>query len=148
MIALGADHAGYLKKKVLLSWLHSQGLETFDVGTNSTESCNYPDFAHRLSDEIAPIGKYPIGILLCGSGLGVSMVANKYDHVRCALCWNKDIAKLARSHNNANVLALPARFLSDEQTVEIVKVFLSEKFLLGRHAERVAAIPPTLSRGR
>lgn len=137
-VYIASDHAGYELKEDLKKCF-SGTVEWVDYGCNSEESCDYPDMIHPLAADINS-GKNSIGIILCGSGIGVSMVANKYANVRAALCWNKEIAMLSRQHNDANVLALPARFLSVEAAKEIVQVFLSTSFEGGRHSRRVEKI--------
>ncbi|MEI8201548.1 MAG: RpiB/LacA/LacB family sugar-phosphate isomerase [Bacteroidota bacterium] len=138
-IIIGCDHAGYDMKLVLMDILKSMNISVKDVGAYSTESVDYPDIAHALANEIEN-GNYGLGILLCGSGNGVNMVANKHQLVRSALCWNAEIASLARKHNNANVLAIPARFIQNEEAIEIMKTFLTTDFEGGRHERRVNKI--------
>jgi ribose 5-phosphate isomerase B len=139
-IAIGSDHAGYQLKEYLKSRLTPEGLIISDFGTDSTHSADYPDYVHPLAREVAD-GKHEIGLVMCGSGNGVNMTANKHQGIRCALCWTPEIARLARAHNDANVLALPARFISQELALEIVEVFLETAFEGGRHAGRVSKIP-------
>lgn len=138
-IGIACDHAGYEYKEALKEFLTSEGYEVKDFGTNGPESVDYPDFAHPLAKEIEE-GTLPQGITLCGSGNGISMVMNKHPHVRAGLCWKPELAKLAREHNNANVLSLPARFISLDEAIEITKVFLSTPFEGGRHERRVKKI--------
>jgi ribose 5-phosphate isomerase B len=139
-IALAGDHAGFVLKKHIIEYLIKKGYEVEDFGTNSKESCDYPDFAHPLA--VAVEGDSSLkGIVLCGSGNGVNMVVNKYNGIRCAVCWDIEIAKLAREHNDANICALPARFLSSEKAEKIVDAFLSAKFEGGRHQRRIEKIP-------
>jgi ribose 5-phosphate isomerase B len=138
-IAIGSDHAGYELKSFLISELQSQGFEVNDFGTNSAESVDYPDYAHPVANFIEG-DKDSLGILICGSANGVCMTANKHAGIRCALCWTPEIAKLARQHNNANIVALPARFISAELASEIVQVFLKTDFEGGRHSNRVNKI--------
>lgn len=138
-IVIGSDHAGYEFKAKLLSFLTGKGIDIEDVGPFSTDSVDYPDYAHKVA-EIVEEGKADFGILLCGSAQGVTMTANKHQNVRAALCWMTDIAKLARQHNNANVLTLPARFIAYEYAEEIVQAFLSTDFEGGRHENRVNKI--------
>ncbi len=138
-IAIGSDHAGFCLKEKLKSFLAKEGYEIQDFGTDSEESVDYPDYIHPLAKTIEE-GKLETGIILCGSGNGVAMVANKYRHVRAAVCWNEEISKLARQHNNANILALPARFLKEEDAVKIVHAFLTTPFEGGRHERRVNKI--------
>ena len=138
-IIIGCDHAGYEMKLVLIDTLQSMNISVKDMGAYSAESIDYPDIAHTLDIEIEN-GNYELGILLCGSGNGVNMVANKHQSVRSALCWNAEIASLARQHNNANVLAIPARFIDNEEAIEIMKTFLTTDFEGGRHERRVNKI--------
>ncbi|HVD99795.1 MAG TPA: ribose 5-phosphate isomerase B [Cytophagaceae bacterium] len=139
-IALGGDHAGYSYKKELISFLQSKGYETKDFGAFSEESVDYPDFAHPLALAVEK-KEFDFGILLCGSGNGVNITANKHQGIRSGLAWNPEVASLIRKHNNANVMALPARFISLEQAKECVEVFLGTTFEGGRHQNRVDKIP-------
>ena len=138
-LAIGNDHAGYDLKMVILTYLQSEGYEVKDYGTYSAERADYPDFAHPVSEAIEN-GEFESGILICGSGNGISMTANKHQGIRAALCWNREIAELARLHNNANVLALPARFIDVDEAKACVDVFLSTNFEGGRHHARVEKI--------
>lgn len=138
-IAIGADHAGFELKSKLMGWLEPQVDILKDLGTNSEESVDYPDFAHAVAGEVEK-GNYDLGILICGSGLGVDMTANKHAGIRSALCWNKDISKLAKSHNNANVVCLPGRFVSVETAKEILDTFFKTEFEGGRHNRRINKI--------
>jgi len=139
-IAIGCDHAGYLTKESIKEYLEDNGCTVWDFGTYSEESVDYPDFVHPLAKSVEK-GDYDFGILFCGSGNGVNIVANKYQGIRSALCWKEEIAQLARLHNDANVCAIPARFLEVNEVKQIVKVFLSTEFEGGRHARRVNKIP-------
>ena len=139
-IAIGSDHAGYEYKTRIIQYLTEQGIDMKDFGTLSTDSVDFPDFAHPTAEAVET-GKAEFGILLCGSGQGVNITANKHQGVRSALCWNTDIARLSRQHNNANIIALPARFVSYEYAVEMINVFLETKFEGGRHENRVGKIP-------
>ena len=139
-IALANDHAGYTLKAVLKEWLRENGYEVSDLGSYSDESVDYPDFAHKLASEVAGNEGHELGLLMCGSGNGVCITANKHKNIRAALAWNPEIASLARQHNNANVLCLPARFITEPEAKEIVKAFLSAKFEGGRHERRVEKI--------
>ncbi len=140
-IALASDHAGYELKIKIISYLRENGYEDIrDFGTNSTESADYPDYVHPLALAIKA-EEFDFGIVMCGSGNGVNMTANKHQHIRSALCWNPEIASLARRHNNANVLALAGRFLTAKQAYEIVDAFLEASFEGGRHKKRVDKIP-------
>ncbi|MFW5803925.1 MAG: ribose 5-phosphate isomerase B [bacterium] len=139
-VALAADHAGFAVKEKLVEFLEKEGYEFKDLGTYSGESVDYPDFAHLLAKEIED-GRVDFGISVCGSGNGINMALNKHDGIRSALCWQDDIAELARKHNDANVCALPGRFLSFEQANSIVKIFLDTPFDGGRHKQRIDKIP-------
>ena len=138
-IAIGADHAGFAQKEMIRAWLGEQGHEIKDFGTHSADSMDYPDVAHPLSEAVAN-GDFDLGLLLCGSANGVCITANKHAGVRAAIAWLPELAGLARQHNNANVLCLPARYISNEQAQEIVSVFLQTDFEGGRHQQRVSKI--------
>ena len=138
-LALGSDHAGFVQKEMLRTWLGSQGHEVRDFGTHSAESMDYPDVAHPLAAAVAA-GECELGILLCGSANGVCITANKHAAVRAAIAWLPELAALARQHNNANVLCLPARYVGEEQAREIVSTFLKINFEGGRHQQRVVKI--------
>ena len=138
-LAIGCDHAGYKYKEELKKHLTKNGYELKDFGTNSEESVDYPDFVHPLADAVSA-GDFPFGILVCGSANGVAMAANKHSKVRAAITWSEEVTKLARQHNNANVLCLPARFISEEQAKAFTDLFLSTEFEGGRHARRVDKI--------
>ncbi|WP_443937690.1 ribose 5-phosphate isomerase B [Pedobacter sp. MW01-1-1] len=137
-IAIGADHAGFEYKELLKDFL-SSGYEVKDFGTHSLDSVDYPDFAHPVASAVES-GEFTYGILLCGSANGVAITANKHQHIRAGLCWNKEVATLVRLHNNANVLCIPARFTTPEQAKEITTTFLSTTFEGGRHQNRVDKI--------
>ena len=139
-IAVASDHAGYERKQTVLKFLQEQGIEYKDFGAYSSESSDYPDFAHPMAEAVSK-GEFEKGITLCGSGNGINMTANKHLGIRSAICWMPEIAKLARLHNDANVCALPARYITDEAAVEIVSVFLSTEFEGGRHINRINKIP-------
>ena len=139
-IALCSDHAGYATKMAVIDYLKSQGIAYKDFGTYSEDSCDYPDFAHLCAKSVESGECYP-GIGICGSGEGINMTLNKHQGIRSALCWTSEIASLARRHNDANVLALPGRFLSNDEAIELVKVFLSTDFEGGRHQRRIDKIP-------
>ena len=139
-IAIASDHAGFEYKERLVEYLRGNGYEVKDFGTYSPESMDYPDTVHPLSVAIEK-GEYDKGIVLCGSGNGVSMTANKHQGIRCALCWNVEIAWLARLHNDANVCGMPARFIANEEAREVVDRFLTTEFEGGRHQRRVEKIP-------
>lgn len=138
-IAIASDHGGYEMKEYIKNKLISEGYKIKDFGTNSYESVDYPDYIHPLAMAVNN-GDFDTGIILCGSGNGAQMTANKYPKVRAALCWNKELTKLAREHNNANILSLPGRFLPLEMAWEMVQIFLSTKFEGGRHELRVTKI--------
>jgi ribose 5-phosphate isomerase B len=138
-IAIGGDHAGFELKSLVKEWLEPQVQVLIDLGTNSEESVDYPDFAHAVAGEVEK-GNYEIGILICGSGIGVDMTANKHQGIRSALCWNKEIAKLAKTHNNANVVCLPGRFISFDEAKNILEVFFKSEFVGGRHSRRIKKI--------
>ena len=139
-VAICCDHAGYETKLAVIEYLKSQGIAVRDFGTNSTDSCDYPDFAHPCALAVESGECYP-GIGICGSGEGINMTLNKHQGIRSALCWIPEIARLARMHNDANVLAMPGRFISNEEAIEIVKAFLETDFEGGRHCRRIAKIP-------
>lgn len=138
-IAIGSDHAGFLLKEQIIRSLEQTGIGCYDFGTFSDESMDYPDAAHPLAKAVQS-GKYKFGILICGSGNGVAIVANKYTGIRAAICWNGEITSLARQHNDANIIVLPARFISGEEAVRYVFLFLDTKFEGGRHLRRVEKI--------
>ena len=140
---IASDHAGFELKQEVIKWLEELGYEVKDYGTYSSDSCDYPDFAHQVG-RVINNGECKRGIVICGSGEGVSMTVNKYPNVRCGLCWNTEIAHLVRQHNNANVLAMPARFISVELAHEIVNEFLNTEFEGGRHERRVEKISQLL----
>lgn len=139
-IGIACDHAGYDLKENLKAFLEKKGFKVKDFGTDSSESVDYPDFAHPLAESVEK-EENEMGITICGSGNGISMVANKHQGVRAALCWNEEISKLARAHNNANVCSLPARFISKETARKIVMTFIETAFEGGRHERRVHKIP-------
>lgn len=138
-LAIGNDHAGSDLKKKIVALLEDRNIEVVNYGTDQNESVDYPDFAHPVGKSIQE-NKVDLAIVICGSGNGVNMVVNKYSKVRSALCWNTDLATLARSHNNANILAIPARFVSEEVAIEMVNTFLTTPFEGGRHQNRVEKI--------
>jgi ribose 5-phosphate isomerase B len=140
IIGLASDHAGYDLKIYIKEYLEGLGYFIKDYGCYSDESCDYPDYAHYLGYEIDN-KNIERGFVFCGSGNGINMTINKHPGVRSALCWNTEIAKLARHHNNANVCSLPARFISNEEALKVVDLFLNEKFDGGRHFSRVQKIP-------
>jgi len=138
-VAIGSDHAGFEYKQYVISFLEGKGLSFKDFGAHSTESADYPDFAHPVAAAVES-GDYAFGILLCGSGNGVAITANKHQGVRAALCWDKEIAELARKHNNANILCVPARFIPEDVAEVMVETFISTEFEGGRHENRVSKI--------
>ena len=139
VIAIGCDHAGYPYKAGIIAMLLENDYEVLDMGTDSSESVDYPDFVHPVAENIED-GVVELGVLICGSGNGVAMTANKHNHIRAAVCWNEELAALARRHNNANVIAIPARFISEDLAVKLVKIFVSTSFEGGRHLRRVNKI--------
>ena len=139
-IAIGNDHAGTELKLQILRYLEENNYTVINVGTDTDESVDYPDFAHQVAQKVDQ-GETEKGIVICGSGNGVNITVNKYPGVRSALCWTTEIAALARQHNNANVIAIPARFVSTEMALEMVKVFFETDFEGGRHSRRVDKIP-------
>ena len=139
VIPIASDHAGFEMKEKLRAVLERMGYETQDLGTHSPASTDYADYAHPLAHEVSA-GEAKRGVLLCGTGLGMSYVANRYPHVRAAVVWSPEIAELSRKHNDANVLVLPARFVGAEEGKAILKAWLETPFAGGRHARRVAKI--------
>ena len=139
LIAVGSDHAGYQYKTSIVRWLKENGYEVFDAGTDSEASTDYPDHIHPVADAVED-GEAKLGIILCGSGNGAAMTANKHQGIRAALCWNTELASLARQHNDANILAIPGRFVEEALALDMVKVFLNTPFEGGRHQRRVDKI--------
>jgi len=138
-IAIGCDHAGYEYKEAIIKALEEKGIVCLDKGTDSEDSVDYPDFVHPVADSIeAQLAD--LGIIICGSGNGAAMTANKHQGIRAPLCWNNELASLARLHNNANVLSIPARFISLEEAISMVEIFLETEFEGGRHGRRVGKI--------
>jgi len=135
-IGICSDHAGYTLKESLKAFLEARGFEVEDFGTDSAESCDYPDYAHPLAYAIDE-GRLDRGVSICGSGNGISMTLNKHPKVRAALCWQPEIAALAKQHNNANVCSLPARFVTEEQAKAILEAYLNATFEGGRHQKRI-----------
>ena len=138
-IAIGNDHAGTEYKLAIIGLLKSMNIEVSNYGTDGTDSVDYPDFVHPVAKDVED-GKVTYGIIICGSGNGASMTANKHQKIRAALCWNKEIVRLAREHNDANILGLPARYISLPQALDMVKVFLKTEFEGGRHERRIEKI--------
>ncbi|MEW6467720.1 MAG: ribose 5-phosphate isomerase B [Bacteroidota bacterium] len=138
-IAAGADHAGFRLKEKIREYLASKGYEIRDYGCYSEERADYPDFAHPVARAVEN-KEFDFGLLICGSGNGINMAANKHPGIRSAICWQEELAKLARQHNDANIIVLPARFISEEEAKRCVDAFFSEKFEGGRHSGRVEKI--------
>ena len=138
-IAVGADHAGYLIKAAIVHWLNQNGYEVLNYGTDSEASTDYPDHIHPVAIAVES-GEARLGIILCGSGNGAAMTANKHQGIRAALCWNNELASLARQHNDANILAIPGRFVNEAVALSMVQTFLDTPFEGGRHQRRVAKI--------
>ena len=138
-IAIGNDHAGPDYKKAIVEMLKAKGHEVVNYGTDTVDSVDYPDFGHAVAKDVSE-GNVNLGIVICGSGNGIAMSANKHNKVRAALCWTKEIAALARQHNDANIISIPARFTSIPQAIEMVDTFLTTEFEGGRHANRVNKI--------
>lgn len=139
-VAIGSDHAGFEYKTALISFLEGKGIAFKDFGTHSTESVDYPDFAHPVATAVEN-EEVAFGILLCGTANGVAITANKHQHIRAAICWGEEIAQLVRQHNNANILCIPARFVSEATAEKMLQVFMDTPFEGGRHANRVNKIP-------
>ena len=139
-IAIGNDHAGTEYKLAIVGLLKSKGIEVINYGTDGTDSVDYPDFVHPVAVEVEQ-GTVDLGIVICGSGNGATMTINKHQGVRGALCWNKEITALARLHNDANILSLPARFIALPQALDMVETFLTTEFEGGRHERRIEKIP-------
>lgn len=139
-IAFASDHAGYALKKELESYVESKGYAVQDFGTDSEESCDYPDYAHPAAEAVEK-GECAFGIAMCGTGNGIQMTLNKHQGIRAALCWEPALASLAKEHNNANILVLPARFITVELAKKIVDAYLEAKFEGGRHQRRIDKIP-------
>ena len=138
-IAIGSDHAGYEYKEDLISFLEGKGLPFKDLGTHSKDSVDYPDFAHPVASAVEE-GEASFGILLCGSANGVAITANKHQSIRAAICWGEELAKLAREHNNANIICIPARFVREGDAEKMVATFMTTDFEGGRHSRRVEKI--------
>lgn len=139
-IAIGNDHAGTAYKFAIVEFLKSKGFEVENFGTDAESSVDYPDFVHPVAQAVSS-GNAAFGILICGSGNGVAMTANKHEKIRAGLCWNKELVALTRQHNNANILCIPARFTAQQQAIEMVETFLNTAFEGGRHQNRVDKIP-------
>ena len=139
-IAFASDHAGYTLKQSLIEYVNSKGYSVLDFGTDSEASCDYPDFAHKAADAVEN-GSAAFGIAMCGTGNGIQMTLNKHQGIRAALCWKPELATLAKEHNNANFLVMPARFISYDEAVAIVDAYLAATFEGGRHQRRIDKIP-------
>lgn len=139
VIAIGADHAGFEQKQAIIHWLKRNGYEVIDAGPDSEASVDYPDHVHPVANAVED-GKAWLGIILCGSGNGAAMTANKHQGIRAALCWNNELASLARQHNDANVLSIPSRFVPEAVALAMVQTFLETPFEGGRHQRRVDKI--------
>ncbi len=138
-IAIGADHAGFEFKKQIIDWLQHSNLSVKDFGTNSIASVDYPDFAHPVAT-VVENNEAAFGILICGSANGVAMTANKHQKIRAGLCWNNEVAKLVRQHNNANIICIPARFVTLELAIDMINIFMQTSFDGGRHQTRLDKI--------
>lgn len=142
LIPIGADHAGFELKIAVINHLNNLGYETKDFGCYSTKSIDYPDFGHPVAKMVEE-NEGMKGILICGSGNGINMTANKHQGIRSAICWKKELAELARQHNDANIIALPARFITEKEAIDMIDAFLGTEFEGGRHANRVSKIAHT-----
>src|SRR5262245_1986233 len=138
-IAIGSDHAGFEQKMKVVQWLNKNGYQLMDMGVYENKSVDYPDYAHPVATAVEE-GEAAFGILLCGSANGVCMTANKHQGIRAAICWQEEIAKLSRLHNDANILCLPARFINDQEAISILRIFMTTEFEGGRHQNRVNKI--------
>lgn len=138
-VAIGSDHAGFEYKEILKTHLHSKGLEVKDMGTHDLSSVDYPDYAHPVANAVEN-GEASFGILICGSANGVAITANKHNGVRAAICWGDELSALARQHNDANIICIPARFVSETVAVSMVDIFMNTPFEGGRHQNRVNKI--------
>jgi len=137
-ITIGSDHAGLEYKSEIKQFLENEGHAVLDVGTHTKDSVDYPDYAHQVAEKVLLDSNF--GILICGSGNGVSMAANKHCGIRAAICWNREISKLARNHNDANIISIPARFITLKESINIIRTFIQEGFDGGRHTKRVNKI--------
>lgn len=142
-VAFASDHAGYSLRKKIEEYMEQKGYKILDFGTDSEASCDYPDFAHPCALAVEK-GEADFGIAMCGTGNGIQMTLNKHQGIRAALCWIPEIAALAKEHNNANILVLPARFVSEDEAIKIVDAYLNAKFEGGRHQRRIDKIPATV----
>ena len=139
-IAIGSDHAGFAMKSQIIQWLEKNNMSFSDFGAQSEESTDYPEYAHQVASSVET-AKNDLGILICGTGIGMDITANKHQGIRAALCWRPEIARLAKSHNNANIICLPARFIEIDQAIEILDAFLKTEFEAGRHLRRINKVP-------
>ncbi|NDV78843.1 ribose 5-phosphate isomerase B [Dysgonomonas sp. 511] len=139
-IGLACDHAGFTTKKYIIDVFEEEGIKYVDFGTCSTDSVDYPDFAHKLGKAIDK-GECEYGVAVCGSGNGINMALNKHPKVRAALCWNEEITQLTRLHNDANILVLPGRFVTQQQAYQMTEIFFNTEFEGGRHQDRINKIP-------
>jgi ribose 5-phosphate isomerase B len=135
-VAIGSDHAGYAYKVEIVQWLNKKGMQVIDMGVYEDKSVDYPDYAHPVADSVEK-KEASFGILLCGTGNGVCMTANKHQGIRAAMCWDSDVAKLVRLHNDANIICLPARFIALAQAISLIETFMETAFEGGRHERRV-----------
>jgi len=138
-IAIGGDHAGFSYKKQIINYLNSNGVTILDVGPKDKASCDYPDFSHLVA-KIVQKKEVDFGILVCGSANGVAMAANKHKNIRAAICWNNEIASLVKTHNNANIICFPARFVSLNSVLEMINIYMKKSFEGGRHLNRIRKI--------
>ena len=138
-IAIGGDHAGFSYKKKIIEYLNSNGITILDVGPKNEASCDYPDFSHLVAKYVQK-KEVDFGVLVCGSANGVAMAANKHNNIRAAICWNSEIASLAKTHNNANIICFPARFVSLDSVLRMIEVFMKKNFEGGRHLNRIKKI--------
>lgn len=139
-IALASDHAGFALKEKVIEWLQTNKVSLHDFGCYTTDSCDYPDYAHPMSAAVEK-GEYDFGIAICSTGNGITMTCNHHQGIRAALCWDVPLADFARRHNNANVLGLPANYITVSQAIDIIKQFLTTNFEGGRHQRRIDKIP-------
>ena len=139
-IFISSDHAGYKLKEAIKVYLEKKKIRIVDLGPDNNRKVDYPDYAHKVAKKVKINNKH-VGILVCGSGTGMNMTANKHNNIRSALCWNIEIAELSRTHNNANILSIPSRFVSLDEAKEIVKKFINTEFEGGRHLKRINKIP-------
>lgn len=138
-ITIGCDHAGFEYKQQIINWLQHSNLSVKDFGTHSLDSVDYPDFAHPVANSVE-LGEAAFGILLCGSANGVAITANKHQKIRAGLCWNNEVAKLVRQHNDANIICIPARFVTLDTAIDMINIFIQTNFEGGRHQKRVDKI--------